>query len=126
MFKTAEDITKFIDTLEAFVQAVITNKFTHDVEDAVYLNKMRNNLQDNIEQLAGIVEKPIPTGSFACPECGSEMVVRTRRSDGNKFWGCKKYPECNGTRDSDGLSKAEKAKEREKVQQDAGFRFNRG
>lgn len=34
-----------------------------------------------------------------CPRCGSNMVRRTRRSDGNPFWGCKNFPRCNGSRD---------------------------
>jgi DNA helicase II / ATP-dependent DNA helicase PcrA len=34
-----------------------------------------------------------------CPRCGSPMVVRSRRSDGHKFWGCTKYPVCNGSMD---------------------------
>ena len=31
-----------------------------------------------------------------CPKCGSQMVLRSRRSDGNKFYGCKRYPGCKG------------------------------
>lgn len=33
-----------------------------------------------------------------CPDCGAKMVLRTRRYDGVKFWGCTQYPECRGTR----------------------------
>lgn len=33
-----------------------------------------------------------------CPKCGMEMVQRHRHSDGGKFWGCPRYPECNGVR----------------------------
>jgi len=34
-----------------------------------------------------------------CPKCGSEMVLRTRRSDGAKFFGCSRYKDgCRGTR----------------------------
>jgi restriction system protein len=32
-----------------------------------------------------------------CPKCGKEMVVRTAKrgpNDGQKFWGCKGFPEC--------------------------------
>jgi len=29
-----------------------------------------------------------------CPNCGKPMVLRTRRSDGNPFWGCSGYPVC--------------------------------
>ncbi len=34
-----------------------------------------------------------------CPKCGSKMVLRTARKgkySGKNFWGCSKYPECNG------------------------------
>ncbi len=33
----------------------------------------------------------------SCPECGGEMVQRTAKKTGNKFWGCSHYPECDGT-----------------------------
>lgn len=34
----------------------------------------------------------------ACPKCGSEMVRRSNRRDGNQFWGCSQFPSCRGTR----------------------------
>lgn len=37
-----------------------------------------------------------------CPKCGSGMVVRTAKKGGHageSFWGCEKYPECNGIRE---------------------------
>ena len=34
----------------------------------------------------------------ACPVCHSIMVIRKNSRDGNKFYGCSKYPECKGTR----------------------------
>lgn len=42
-----------------------------------------------------------------CPDCGGEMTPRS--SQYGKFWGCLKYPRCKGTRDSEGMSKAERA-----------------
>lgn len=45
-----------------------------------------------------------------CPECDGEMVPR--KSIHGTFWGCKKYPKCKGTRDSMGMSKAERNAER--------------
>lgn len=35
-----------------------------------------------------------------CPECNGSMTPRT--SARGKFWGCKAYPRCKGTRNSDG------------------------
>jgi len=37
-----------------------------------------------------------------CPKCGAPMVLKIARrgqNAGNKFWGCKTYPDCTGTRD---------------------------
>lgn len=31
-----------------------------------------------------------------CPSCDGDMVQRTNRIDGTKFWGCKNYPTCKG------------------------------
>ena len=43
-------------------------------------------------------DKPI------CPKCGGIMVLRDAKKGahaGSKFWGCAKFPECKGTRESD-------------------------
>lgn len=45
-----------------------------------------------------------------CPECSGPMISRTGKF--GVFWGCKAYPECKGTRDSLGRSKADRAKEK--------------
>ena len=33
-----------------------------------------------------------------CPACGSGMVQRRNRLNGEQFWGCPSYPRCRGTR----------------------------
>jgi len=33
-----------------------------------------------------------------CPRCGSRMVLRMNNKTGSKFYGCSRYPRCNGTR----------------------------
>lgn len=42
-----------------------------------------------------------------CPECGGPMVSRKRKSDGQVFWGCRKFPDCKGTRNTDGEARRE-------------------
>lgn len=49
------------------------------------------------------------TNTPECPECGNSMV--SRKGKFGIFWGCIMYPDCKGIRDSEGLSKADKAKE---------------
>jgi ssDNA-binding Zn-finger/Zn-ribbon topoisomerase 1 len=36
------------------------------------------------------------------------MVSRKAGKDGRRFWGCAAFPGCRGTRDTDGLSPAER------------------
>lgn len=43
-----------------------------------------------------------------CPECDGPMMSRQNRQDGTRFWGCKAYPRCRGTRDSEGRSHRER------------------
>lgn len=38
------------------------------------------------------------TSSPVCPKCGGMMTTRTRKSDGAKFWGCRMFPACTGSR----------------------------
>ena len=32
-----------------------------------------------------------------CPKCKAEMSIKTRKSDQTRFWGCTRFPACNGT-----------------------------
>lgn len=41
-----------------------------------------------------------------CPECGGKMISRKNASTGQRFWGCKRYPECKGTRNTDGEARS--------------------
>ncbi len=56
------------------------------------------NLRRNRTQPAAKVNAA--DGKPACPKCGGMMVLRSRRSDGGKFWGCPKYPACRGIREA--------------------------
>jgi restriction system protein len=41
----------------------------------------------------------------ACPQCGSQMKLRTARrgaKSGSQFWGCSTYPKCQGKRELHG------------------------
>lgn len=40
-----------------------------------------------------------------CPDCGAAMVQRANRKTGDQFWGCSNFPNCTGTRQSDGADK---------------------
>lgn len=45
-----------------------------------------------------------------CPDCNGPMISRTGKF--GVFWGCKMFPQCKGTRDSNGKSRKERAIER--------------
>ena len=51
-----------------------------------------------------------------CPECGGPMASRTGKY--GVFWGCKKFPECKGTRDSMGRSKADREEYKRTINKD--------
>lgn len=40
--------------------------------------------------------------NLKCPKCDGPMVSRANGASGQRFWGCKKYPECRGTLNTDG------------------------
>lgn len=59
-----------------------------------------------------------------CPDCKGPMQSRTGKY--GTFWGCKAFPECKGTRDSQGKSKQDRAKEKgESYEQDSADVTNR-
>lgn len=47
--------------------------------------------------------------NVTCPECGGPMLSRANRSSGQRFWGCNDYPQCRGTRNTDGDAPGETA-----------------
>lgn len=57
------------------------------------------------------MSNPVPE-NVKCPHCEGPMVSRSSKY--GTFWGCKKFPQCKGTRDSMGLSKQERDAERDK------------
>lgn len=62
-----------------------------------------------LEQILAVQSKPVnkpetaltqplrESPAHACPACGSGMVRRTNRRNGQSFWGCSQYPRCKGT-----------------------------
>jgi hypothetical protein len=58
----------------------------------------------------GKLEKPAPKPPTEaappaipnCPKCGDPMLLRTAKATGNQFWGCAKFPKCDGTANLDG------------------------
>lgn len=46
--------------------------------------------------------------NLECPDCGGPMVSRKNKSTGQRFWGCASFPECRGTRDTNGMSSDDK------------------
>lgn len=61
------------------------------VEGAALLELIRN------VQPAPKKTTPPPAARVTCPECGSEMVLRTAQKGqhaGQQFWGCSTYPKC--------------------------------
>lgn len=45
--------------------------------------------------------------NLKCPTCDGPMVSRLNRTTEQRFWGCKDYPKCRGTRNTDGESPEE-------------------
>lgn len=53
------------------------------------------------ERLAAIKQKATTEGAPTCPKCGAPMQQRTIKKgihQGEQFWGCTNYPQCEGTR----------------------------
>lgn len=128
MFKRKDEVTTFVDFLENLIRRTIDHKEQSDSESATQLNRGREAFEEYLNDICGLTQ-PVqdPSEDYKCPECGAPMKERTNRQNGNKFYGCTQYPECRGTRDENGLSRAER--EEKKYKQDVshqdGFSFSR-
>jgi DNA topoisomerase-3 len=66
--------------------------------------------EDMFERRPASAQAPAAnTGPQRCPRCSRPMVWRSRRSDGQGFWGCKGYPSCTTTLNAIGNSVPDKA-----------------
>ena len=84
---------------------VVTNSFyTNEAEYLAKQNNIalwdRNDLVNNILKSRNVTysQEVLPaTGNRLCPKCNSTMVERTGKY--GRFWGCSRFPSCDGTRD---------------------------
>jgi len=125
-----DEIATLVNCIEEFVNAAISWRVHRVQEDAATLNRKRTLLEEYLKVLLGdeSENKIDESANLDCPDCGGAMLPRTNRQNGQKFWGCKKYPQCKGTRDADGLSKSEREElryKKESTHQESGFSFNR-
>lgn len=49
--------------------------------------------------------RPATPVNHKCPKCNAKMVERYNKSSGEMFYGCSMFPDCRGTRQSDGTVK---------------------
>ena len=61
------------------------------------IEKIKNRLGEEFG-FRKIQQKTTIKDRIQCDKCGSDMIIRTRRSDGNKFYGCSSYPACKNTK----------------------------
>jgi restriction system protein len=67
-----------------------------ELVDGEALTKLVQGLQST-DLKQEIVSPAVP----ACPKCGGEMVQRLAKrgaNAGKTFWGCRRYPQCQGLR----------------------------
>ncbi len=84
VFEAAKLPLIHIPVQRSYSQSELTSKLSTYISSAQNRNERADQAKDS---------------SPRCPKCGSEMILRTaRRGDnqGEKFWGCSKYPECRG------------------------------
>ncbi|WP_371283058.1 restriction endonuclease [Dokdonella sp.] len=97
----------------AAVKIVAVGNYTRDAEEFVAgksielicgdsLLSMIRGVQSTSTGIASSRESLVDVQDQAnapnCPKCGSTMVGRVNRRTRDRFWGCKSYPTCRGTR----------------------------
>lgn len=83
--------TDYTKKMEESLDKIASGKETKLEFLTEFYNTLENTIKNNPEIKAGIPTADAPT----CPKCGAPMVARRSRF-GKMFWGCSKYPKCNG------------------------------
>lgn len=85
---------KLQDTLKKIFneeQEIITNAEKEEIIKALSAHQRPK------EEIKDQHLKDLEESFSKCPFCGGELVERTRKSDGGRFYGCKNYPKCKYT-----------------------------
>lgn len=80
------------------INVMLTKMLTAQLRDF----KKQGGFAENLTQtrLETRREQAAQAGAPACPRCGKPMLLRTIQrgsKQGQQFWGCSSYPQCNGT-----------------------------
>jgi restriction system protein len=102
---------KFVQWLDAEDDVVVANTLLIMIERAItMLNRQLESLGKTFREEGGFREKLSVArrqnlagqeAAPVCPECGASMRKRKAKAGknaGGEFWGCSKYPQCNGLR----------------------------
>jgi restriction system protein len=90
--------------LVRYIAAQQTIRFTDD-QVREFAAKLRDNALENnretrrvhVHNVRAKVNEKV-ANKTNCPRCGSKMIERTNRKTGQNFYGCTRYPKCQGTR----------------------------
>lgn len=61
----------------------------HEARVSAFLERLKAAIREGYKQALHIP---------ACPICGNPVAVRENKKDGQKFYGCIRFPHCRGTR----------------------------
>lgn len=98
---TADDVT-FANALLVLTGRVI-KMIDRKLDELLEQFRQEGGFTENMtqERLSALKEKAVAEGAPVCPKCGGPMrrrMIKKGVRQGEEFWGCTNYPECDGTR----------------------------
>jgi hypothetical protein len=103
-FKTPmpAEVVHGVSSLADFIRSKPVRVFAEDevplLVDSLLYKRLHPSLRSSFSHMHS-VERQTTDGTVvpkACPRCGGVMVERTNRRTGQRFLGCKRYPQCEG------------------------------
>ena len=92
---SACSILVLCERVKQILTAQITKRLADFKEEGGFTENMTQ------ERLAALKEKATSEGAPSCPKCGAPMrkrMIKKGTHQGEEFWGCTEYPQCDGTR----------------------------
>lgn len=79
-------------------QRILSSSQVQDTIQTIKANKLKNTFQAKRKHIRQLQSRSDSSSKQLCHKCGSEMVLRSAKKTGNKFWGCSTFPKCRATR----------------------------
>lgn len=93
----------YVRYIKSFKTVLFSESQIDEIINAIQTGRKAPGLKTHIAHVNHLRDKAASPGQAStsdpvCPKCAAPMMLRTNKKNGDRFWGCTRFPACRGTR----------------------------